>query len=349
MQLNFLNKLLHREPDYDQKIAALETGRYICTHCFKELDYELLTPLEMTNCPYCDDLFIVPQKLDEWWVLAPLGAGGMGAVYMARHAKKPNIQAAVKVLQGNEQNKSFLELLINEAKVAYSFGKHHNLSQVYGYGYKSDSAYMIMAIVDGERLDNIISRDGAIDSELCLYYMHDLILALKHIYDTGYLYRDLKPENIIINAKHEAILIDYGLCMTLDEAWHYAEDDIMGSPLYMPPERVQGCGEDARADLYSLGMVIYHSLKGKPYFTQTEVMKIVQSHLQTLRVQTKHKLSGIDENVQNLIDRLIRLDRDERLNDYDVVLEHVNQLLSYFKDIPTKNKIVMQRRKMMFG
>jgi len=348
MSLNFLNKLLHREPDFHEKLAALEEGRYICTHCYKDIDYQLLTPLSMSHCPYCNDLFIVPQKLDDWWVLAPLGAGGMGAVYMARHAGNPSVQAAVKVLQADEQNKAFLELLINEAKVAYSFGKHHNLSQVYGYGYKSDSAYMIMAIVNGDRLDNVIAR-GSIDCELCLYYMHDLILALKHIYDTGYLYRDLKPENIIINGKNEAILIDYGLCMTLDEAWHYAEDDIMGSPLYMPPERVQGCGEDARADLYSLGMVIYHALKGKPYFSQTEVMKIVQSHLKTLRVQTKHKLSGIDENVQNLIDRLIRLDRDERLNDYDVVLEHVDALLQHYNSVPTKNKVVMERRKMMFG
>ena len=71
MSLNFLNKLLHRKPDFHEKLAALEEGRYICTHCYKDIDYKLLTPLTMSHCPYCDDLYIVPQKLDEWWVLSP--------------------------------------------------------------------------------------------------------------------------------------------------------------------------------------------------------------------------------------------------------------------------------------
>ena len=73
-------------------------------------------------------------------------------------------------------------------------------------------------------------------------------------------------------------------------------------------------------------------------------MKIVQSHLKTLRIQTKHKLSGVDENIQNLVDKMIRLDRDERLDSYEVVIDMTEKLLVHLSQKKTSNKVILARR-----
>ncbi len=101
----------------------------------------------------------------------------------------------------------------------------------------------------------------------------------------------------------------------------------MGSPLYMPPERIRGDGEDFRADLYALGMVIFHAMNGSPYFSQTELMKIVQRQWGGLRVQTKFKLPKANPRVIELVDKLIKVDRDERFTSYMDIRVEVHAIL----------------------
>ena len=130
----------------NKTIAKYEKFIYPCKSCGKKLPLKELTPLSMSNCPKCDDLFLVPCKLGDWWITSPLGSGGMGAVYLAESNGK-NKKAAVKVLKhSGKVNSFYLETLIEEAKIASSFGQQPNLCEIYDYDNNGDRAYVIMGI-----------------------------------------------------------------------------------------------------------------------------------------------------------------------------------------------------------
>ena len=331
--------------DEKSNISRFEKGYLPCGKCRKKLPIKDYEPLSLVHCPKCNDLNLIPLKLDKWWTYKPIGGGGMGAVYQARHADDPNITGAVKVLQSHEVRQTIVEMLLEEAKIGYKFGDHKNLAQVYAYGKQDDKVYMVMEMVEGIRLDHVINSGSVFNLELALYYAFDILVGLQHMYLTGYLYRDLKPENLIVSPENRIVMVDYGLCMELMEAWQFSGDEIMGSPLYMPPERIKGQGEDLRADMYSLGMVLYHLIKGQPYFSATDIMNIVKSQIKNVRIQTKSKMSGIPEDVQKLVDTMIRIDRDERYGSYTEIMVALYHILEEMKKNSSKDPKVLERRK----
>ena len=137
--------------DEKSNIGRFEKGYFPCSKCHKKLLIDEYEPLSMVNCPKCDDLNLVPLKLDQSWVYKPIGRGGMGAVYQARHVEDPDVKGAVKVLQSHEVRQSIVEMLLEEAKIGYKFGEHENLAQVYAYGRQGNKVYMVMEMVEGIR------------------------------------------------------------------------------------------------------------------------------------------------------------------------------------------------------
>lgn len=348
MIINTLKSMLGLgQPSPEKLVQHLEQGECPCAKCGSLLSLDSLKPLKLINCPACQDLFLVPTKRNDWWLTRPLGAGGMGAVYDAIYSLNPGISGAVKVLQNNtEVPETFRQLLLLEGKIAKNFLKHPNLAGVYAYGFTEEDSYVIFEKVSGDRLDNFMKscENEKIPEELVLYIALDILNALEFIYEQGFLYRDLKPENILFNEFGKAVVIDYGLCLSIDNAWNNKSDDIMGSPLYMPPERIRGEGEDYRADLYSLGMVLYHCLVGQPYFNETELMKIVQRQWSSVRLTTEFKMKTVDPEVAQFVDGLIRFDREERYGDYAMIREDILNLINKFNTKKTKNEYILHRR-----
>ncbi|MCM8537893.1 MAG: serine/threonine protein kinase [Lentisphaeraceae bacterium] len=348
--MSFFKSLIDfvKHEDYDGRIEKYEQLIYPCKKCKTGIDISQTPPLLMEHCPSCQELFLVPMQIEDWWVCQPLGGGGMGAVYLGRHRENADLRAAVKVLQASEQtNEMFLNLLLEEARIATEFGKHPLLSQVYTYGYneQDNEAYMIMEFIEGTRFDKAIGdNEAGINEELAMYYLLDILSGLEYMFQCGYLYRDLKPENLIIRENNHVTLVDYGLCMTINDAWYNESEDIMGSPLYMPPERIRGDGEDFRADLYALGMVIFHAMTGAPYFSQTELMKIIQRQWGGLRVQTKFKLPKRNEKVIEIVDTLISVDRDARYQSYHDIRYAVHAALIELHKKKVDCKVTMKRR-----
>lgn len=334
------------DEDYAGRLEKFDQLIFPCKKCKTDIDISQTPPLGMEHCPHCNELFLVPMAIEDWWICQPLGGGGMGAVYLGRHRQDPEVQAAVKVLQASEEiNQTFLDLLVQEAQIAAQFGKHPNLAQVYTYGFdeENNEAYMVMELIEGVRFDKAIGT--GINEELAMYYMLDILTELEYIFQCGYLYRDLKPENLIVKPNHHVAMVDYGLCMTINDAWYIESEDIMGSPLYMPPERIRGSGEDFRADLYALGMVIFHAIMGVPYFSRTELMKIIQRQWGGLRVQTKFKMERKNEKVIQIIDTLISIERDHRFQSYHEIRYAVHDALMDLHKKKVECKITMKRRK----
>jgi len=346
----FVSKFLGLDRRKIEKLQhEYEQGSLTCQHCRSVMDFRNCVPLSLTRCPSCGDVVFVPVKIDKWWVMEPVGAGGFGSVFLARSSENPDIKAAVKVLQRSEQiNQETVDKFIAESEIAYSLHSHPHLTETYAIGFLEDgNPFMIMEYVEGERLNDYIESRGKIASEECLYYTLDMLSALEFIYKAGYLYRDMKPENVIIKNNGLATIFDYGLCEKIEDTKEKRKGRswIVGSALFVPPERCFGRPEDHRGDIYSLGMVLYFALLGESFFSRTEVSTAVRAATMKVRIQTQSRMEGYDPVLIDLVDKMIRREPDERFQSYEEVREAIFSILAGYQQMKTKDPVVLKRRR----
>lgn len=267
-------------------VEQLNDFCYECQNCnsiFGLTDFE---PLQINKCPECGFSFFMPYLVKSYWLYKPLGGGGMGSVYKAVSAEDFKSEFAVKILpRKRKDDPALIEALLKEASVGATFGSHPHLSRIDDYGEYEGEYFCAMDFVLGQRMDQLIESPEIIDQKFVLLWTLQILSAEQRIYDCGYLYRDLKPQNIIIDNNGNAQLIDYGLCLerALAEAGSQS-DSIEGSPLYMPPERITGEPEGMSSEIYSLGMVMFHALAKKTFYTATGAYELAKKHVMSLRL-----------------------------------------------------------------
>ena len=304
----------------------------------------------MVRCAQCQSGVFVPWKVVNWWALRPLRAGGFSSVYLGRADDDPERKVAVKVLQRAKCSDPYVQSLFEkELDMAYSLASHPCLADIHAVGEQDGILFLVEDFVNGERLNEYGDRQRNVPAaEEYLYYMLDVAEALTFICESGYVFRDVKPENIIVRTSdHRAILIDYGGCMAIDEAWERNDIPVIGSPIYMPPERLLREGEDLRGDIYSLGMTLYRVLTGEDYFTPTELQRLIKGHTSRLRMRTEDKLKGYDPGLVALVDRMIRRDRDERFESWPELVAAIRDVLGRMAGQPAFHPVVKARRKML--
>lgn len=312
-----------------ETLAVLASGQLRCGGCGRTsplADYEALLP---AGCVHCGEMQFVPGRVDRFWLTHPLGVGGMGAVYKGMDRENPARPAAVKVLpRDRKDDADLIKNLEHETEIIAALGHHPCMVGMVGGGCADGEYFLATQMIDGERLDVLIERSGRMPEAAALLMGLRLLAAEAHIYNQGYLFRDMKPENIIIHPEDGAYLFDYGICMPLAQAKHDVADDVQGSVLYFPPERVTGEGEQASSEIYSVGMVLYHALAGVPFFRDDELMGVVEQHMRETRVMpVESKLSRLSPDIAAVIERMTRRVAEER---YQTFLEVEGELLRLY-------------------
>jgi serine/threonine protein kinase len=218
-----------------------------------------------------------------------IGQGGMGAVFLAQQSR-PRRQVAVKVLfpmasLTPQQLAAFLERFRRETDAAASL-EHPNIMPVYEYGEQNGLAYLVMPYISGGTLRDEMEREGALALPKVLHYLEQLAAALDFAHERGVIHRDVKPANILKTPEGRLLLTDFGLVKILSEERSTqvrltGPGAPVGTPDYMSPEQVLGQPVDGRADLYSLGVILYQMVTGVPPFRGDAPMQIAAQHLQT--------------------------------------------------------------------
>ena len=199
-------------------------------------------------------------------ILEILGRGGMGAVYKARQKSLDRI-VALKVIRPTEaDDRSFAERFVREARALAQLS-HPNIVTVHDFGQTGGLYYFIMEFVDGLNLRQML-QSGKLDPGEALEIVPHVCDALQYAHDEGVVHRDIKPENILIDKKGRVKIADFGLAKLLkgDPSRHALTktNHVMGTPHYMAPEQIERpLSVDHRADIYSLGVVIYEMLTGE--------------------------------------------------------------------------------------
>lgn len=291
-----------------------------CFDCQSTFTFHDMPPLGIERCPHCDGPQFVPMKIKDYWLYKPLGGGGMGSVYKAVTTDNSKIEYAVKVLPRNMKQEPFLiEALLNEAKIGQRFGEHPHLTRIDDFGQADGEYFVAMNFVDGQRLDQIIDSPEPISQKFILLWALQILSGEQRIYECGYLYRDLKPQNLIIDSNGNIIMIDYGLCVAAHELLDGStSDSVEGSPIYMPPERIVGVGEGMASEIYSLGMVMFHALGRKTYYSASGAHAVAKKHVTSLRfssVATKLP-QKIHPDICNIIDIMISRAPSDRYQTY---------------------------------
>lgn len=217
-----------------------------------------------------------------------IGQGGMGAVYLAQQSR-PRRQVAVKVLMpmtplNANQLAAFLERFRRETDAAASL-EHPNIVPVHEYGERDGLAYLVMPYISGGTLRDEMERLGTLPLEKVVRYLDQVAAALDFAHEHGVIHRDIKPANILMTPEGRLLLTDFGLVKIVAEgqapqARLTGVGVPVGTPDYMAPEQVIGEGVDGRADLYSLGVILYQMVTGTTPFQGETPMQIAAQHLQ---------------------------------------------------------------------
>jgi serine/threonine-protein kinase len=307
---------IHRKPD----VAGLEQGFIICENCDHNVLLKDNPSLSIAKCPVCSTSNFIPMLIKDYWLYEPLGGGGMGSVYHAFLRHDPSVEFAIKVLNREMKNDKFMiDSLLNEAKIGCKFGTHPHLAKVYEYGLWKEEYYAVYEFIDGIRLDRIIESPIKRTEKQIILWTLQMLSAEQHIFDCGYLFRDLKPQNIIIDRNGNVKMVDYGLTISVEEAVNgNKSDQIIGSPHYIPPERIEGGPESQCSEIYSLGMLMYHLISRKTYYSSADVRKLVEKHVTTLRIDNSlGKLPAkTNPEVARILIKMIKRDPSARYQTY---------------------------------
>jgi len=234
----------------------------MCPQCLLKQGLDAAKPTAPFTPPSIEEL---DELLPQFDVIELLGRGGMGAVYKARQRSLDRI-VAIKVLPINAgPDPEFAERFAREARTLAGLA-HPNIVTVHDFGETGELYYFVMEFVEGRDLRRIL-ESGPMSPEDTFRTIFPICDAVQHAHDRGVVHRDIKPANIIVDKSDTPKIADFGLAKILDPEASRAEltmsDQAMGTPLYMAPEqRDPSANVDHRADVYSLGVVVYEMLTG---------------------------------------------------------------------------------------
>ncbi len=254
----------------------------------------------------------VGRTLDEkYCVEERLGAGGMGAVYRARHLLMDR-PVAIKVLHQRlvEDEAARVRFQI-EARAAVLL-QHSNAVSVTDFGQTSEGCvYIVMELLEGRTLREILSREAPIETARAVSIMLQVSDAVAAAHEAGIIHRDLKPSNILVtqSADQPAVVkvLDFGIAKLgadkLDDDATILDQrsSVIGTPRYMAPEQSNGFELTPAADVYSLGVILYEMLTGMAPFTGSTPAEIAQKHTNDSPHPPRAIVAAIPEDVERVV------------------------------------------------
>ncbi len=220
---------------------------------------------------------LLGQQLGPYRLESILGSGGMAVVYRARHEQGHEV--ALKVLVPPPgAGSDILARFEREARTAARLS-HPAIVRVLDVGRADGYAYLAMPLIEGQSLADRLAASGALDEAAAADIAWQIADALYYAHSQGVVHRDVKPSNILLSRDGRAMLTDFGVARALDDVDLTRTGHTVGTPAYMAPEQATGESPvDGRADLYSLGIVLYHMIAGRPPFQGT-TPQVLHAHV----------------------------------------------------------------------
>jgi len=242
---------------------------------------------------------------DRYRIDAELGRGGMGAVFRA-HDTVLDRNVAVKLLTESGLGTEGRKRMLREAQAIAKLN-HPNIVQVHDAGQLDETPYIVMELVQGQSLHDHPPREF----EGIVAVARQICAALEHAHQHGIIHRDLKPENVILGPDGSAKLMDFGLARSVASRLTN-EGGIVGTVFYLAPELALGQDFDGRADLYSLGVMLYELTTGELPFSKGDPLTVISQHIHANPVPPRSKNNTIPPLLEQLTLQLLTKNPIER-------------------------------------
>lgn len=212
-------------------------------------------------------------QLGSYEILEEIARGGMGIIYRARQRYMNRIVALKVLLSGGSASEIEIARFQQEAKAAASL-QHPNIVSIYEVGEQNGIHYFTMDLIEGESLQSLIKKRGRPKSFIKI--LIKIALALEYAHQHGIVHRDIKPSNILISKEGEPKIMDFGLAKQINTESALTESgSTLGTPYYMAPEQILASKDlDGRADVYSLGVILYEILAHRLPFHASTIMEL---------------------------------------------------------------------------
>jgi tetratricopeptide (TPR) repeat protein len=273
-------------------------------------------------------------------IIEELGKGGMGKVYKV-FDKEVNAKVALKLIKLEIASDSkTIERFRNELKVARDIA-HKNVCRMYDLGKEEGAYYITMEYVSGEDLKSFIRRSGIISVGKAITIANQVCEGLSEAHRLGVVHRDLKPQNIMIDKEGNARIMDFGIARSLRAKGITGSGVMIGTPEYMSPEQVDGKEADQRADIYSLGVILYEMVTGQVPFEGDTPFSIGVKQKSEIPRPPQEINDQIPDDLSRVILKCMEKDKEKRFQN---VGDLHSELLNLGKGLPTTERIVPERK-----
>src|SRR5258708_29830483 len=240
-----------------------------------------------------------------------LGRGGMADVFRSEQTGMDRI-VAIKIMHGHlATDESFITRFKREAHTVGNL-RHPNIVQVIDFDIQDDEYYMVMEFIQGDTLKTLLQSRGALPVTEALDITIKLADALAYAHAEGMIHRDIKPANILFSKNNTPILTDFGIARIMDASGLTMSGAFVGTPSYVSPEAGRGEQVDERADIYSLGIVLYEMLTGTVPYDADTPYAVIMKHINDPLPMPRQFGASLPAFVEKVVLKALAKNREDR-------------------------------------
>jgi dienelactone hydrolase len=268
---------------------------------------------------------ILGETISHYRVLSLLGAGGMGEVYKAEDTKLKRAVALKFLPLSLVQDRDAKERLMHEAQAASALD-HPNICTIHEIDETPDGrVFLAMAFYEGETLKARIAR-GLLSVDDALNFTAQITRAVAAAHEAGIIHRDIKPANVIVTTRSEVKLLDFGIAKQSGQTALTRTGTTVGTVAYMAPEHITGRGADERSDIWSLGVVLFEMLAGRPPFTGEHEVAVLRAIADSQPPSLASLRRDLPAAVQTIVEKALQKEPKDRYATASELLRDVDTL-----------------------
>lgn len=269
---------------------------------------------------------MIGEHLGKYEILEEVGQGGMSVVYRG-HDKVLKRPVAIKVLHAHLSKRADSRQRFEREALAIAKLSHPNILQIFDFSDAgSDQSYIVTEFIQGSTLRDFLEAHPLEQPELAAIIGVKLCEALAHAHQLGIIHRDIKPENVMICQDSTLKLMDFGIAQIVDNNALTVTGTLLGSPAHMSPEMIEGKPLDFRADIFSLGTLLYYAACGELPFQGRNPPLVLKAILDGNYLDAEMVNPRVGRTFSRILDRCMAMEPDDR---YSTVEELANRLRDF--------------------
>jgi len=260
---------------------------------------------------------------DRYEILEVIGTGGMAVVYKAL-CHRLNRLVAVKILKDEFSGDEEFRRRFRAEGEAVAMLSHPNIVQVYDVSSSDSANYIVMELIDGISLKQYMEVKGVLNWKETLHFAMQIGKGLEHAHSRGIIHRDIKPHNVMVLKNGSVKVMDFGIARVMNKS-NTLTKEALGSVHYISPEQAKGGHTDNRSDLYSLGVVMYEMMTGRPPYDGESPVAVAIQHINGGAVLPSTLNPNIPKGMEQIIMKAMALDPKDRFDSATQMLQDMEE------------------------